>query len=175
MADREILDKFGRALAYPHAGLPKELESLEELLEDVAARAQLDMFQRKATPMRLDMLEEQYTRAFDLAPQAVPYLSVHLFGPESSQRGQFMAALNAAYAKCGFDAQGELPDHVAAVLRYATVAPEGEWEELCQWCLPAPLRNMRLALEKTDNLYQHVIAAVELYVASPLVGEPSHV
>jgi nitrate reductase molybdenum cofactor assembly chaperone NarJ/NarW len=169
-----VLQKFGEALTYPTPGYHRGIEELEELLGEQSAQAPLRDFQRAAALLSPEVLEEHYTRAFDLAPQAVPYLSVYLFGAESPQRGQFMAGLSGAYAQAGFDAGNELPDHLAVVLRYAAVAPALEWPELQQWCLPAPVRHMRLALEKASNPYQHLLASLESFLAESTVGEPAH-
>ena len=172
--EQEVLDSFSRALSYPDGPRPEIIEALEGVLEAEEARQQVTAFQQAAARLPLEALEEQYTRAFDLAPQAVPYLSVYLFGAESPQRGQFMAGLSGAYAQAGFDPAGELPDHLAVVLRYARVAPHEEWRELREWCLTAPVRHMRRALEKAGNPYQHLLAALETFLAQCSVGALSH-
>jgi nitrate reductase delta subunit len=120
-------------------------------------------------------IEEHYTRAFDLAPQAVPYLSVYLFGAEGTQRGPFMAGLRKSYDEYGFDAGHELPDHVANVLRYALAAPEEEWTALREWCVPPPVKQMARDLERVQNLYRHLLHALVSLLAMPSEGETEHV
>lgn len=168
------LETYGKALSYPTQAFHRLVGDLAGLLGEEQAGNSLEDFRRCAALLSPEALEEHYTRAFDLAPQAVPYLSVYLFGAESPQRGQFMAGLSGAYAQAGFSAEGELPDHIAVVLRYAHAAPAQEWEELRQWCLPAPVRHMRLALEKAANPYQHLLASLETFLAGSTVGEPTH-
>ncbi|MBI2422726.1 MAG: nitrate reductase molybdenum cofactor assembly chaperone [Candidatus Hydrogenedentes bacterium] len=172
----DIFARFATLLSYPAPDLKDRASMLAALLKPIgppAARA-LNAFVQILDAMPPTHMLEHYTRAFDLAPLAVPYLSVYLFGAENPQRGQFMAGFNAAYADAGHDCQGELPDHLAVVLAYAAVAPEESWDEVQRLCLPAPLKHMRRALEAAGNPYQHVVTSLEHFVKHVTAGELSH-
>ena len=161
-----VFAQFGEAFAYPGPELVGVLAGLRESLaerEDSCA-LKVDEFVRYIEDTPIRRIEEQYTRAFDIAPIAVPYLSVYLFGAENPQRGAFMAGLMEAYEKAGHACGGELPDHIAVLLRYAPKAPPGEWEELCEHCLPTPLRLMRIALEEAKSPYAQLADALRTFV-----------
>jgi len=134
-----------------------------ELLDEryAAAREHLRSFAREASPLSTKALNETFARTFDLSPSCAPYLSVHLFGEESFKRAELMVGLATAYDAAGFDAGGELPDHLAVVLRFAPLFPEGDWADLARMCLPAPLLRMQSTLEPTTNPYRHAIAALQ--------------
>ncbi len=175
--ERTLLAGFGALLGYPRAHLGAQARVLlDELAElDPAAHEHLEAFIEAVERSSDAEVEEHYTRAFDLAPQAVPYLSVYLFGAEGTQRGPFMAGLQKSYAELGFDIGHELPDHVATVLRYALVAPEEEWQALREWCVPPPVKQMARDLERAQNLYRHLLHALVSVLAMPSEGEPEHV
>ena len=104
--------------------------------------------------------EELYTATFDVTPSCVPYVSIHLFGEENFKRGAFMAALHARYAETGFDPAGELPDHLAVLLRFAAGAGETERRELLQFCLLSPLARMIESL-RPGHPYRTVLQDIE--------------
>lgn len=163
-----LFARFGEILAYPGPGLENEVQDLRgALAENGEACAQkLDIFLQFLAENPLCRAEEHYTRAFDLAPIAAPYLSVYLFGAENPKRGEFMAGLMAAYARAGYDTGGELPDHLALVLRYAPKAPPEEWDELCATCLPAPLRLMHQALAAAQSPYAAPVDALRAFICA---------
>jgi nitrate reductase delta subunit len=171
-----LYEAFGQALAYPDAQLAARLSRLEAALEDAcpAARTRLHRLRVALAGLSPEAVEEHYTWGFDLAPQAVPYLGVALFGAESPQRAQFMAGLRARYEATGHDAGNELPDHLAVVLRFATKATAEEWGDIVGCCLAMPLRHMRLGLEKAGNPYAHLLAALEAVVAGEDSGDSRH-
>lgn len=173
---QEIFAHYADALTYPGPGLALSLGRLSALLAPACAGAahKVDDFVQLLEGSHCDAFEEHYTRAFDLSPLAVPYLSVYLFGPENPQRGQFMAGLMAAYNKAGFSCGGELPDHLALVLRYAAVAPQAESLEIIRLCLPAPVRHMCRGLREGGNPYHLLLTSIECYMQHIGTGELIH-
>ena len=117
-----------------------------------------------------DEREELYTSTFDVTPACVPYVSIHLFGEENFKRGEFMAALSARYASAGFDARGELPDHIAVLLRFIAQTDEAERREMIEFCLLGPLGKMIAALADA-NPYRALLQTVRevLTAAYPAV------
>jgi len=171
-----VFARYGDVLTYPDPGLGKALQDLRALLasECPSSAYIVDVFIQFALSNSIDTLEEQYTRAFDLSPIAVPYLSVYLFGAENPQRGRFMAGLVGAYSDAGYGCEGELPDHLAVALRYAAVAPEAEWEEFQRLCLPAPVKHMCHSLKEADNPYQHLLLSLHSFLEHVNTGELTH-
>ena len=173
---RAIYPDFAALLSYPEPGHQKLAEALVLRLRegsDETAEA-LEHFAEFLASSTVEEAREHYTRAFDLSPLAVPYLSVYLFGAENPQRGQFMAGFSGAYAEVGYDSGGELPDHLATVLGYAAVAPEDTWDEVQQLCLPSPLKLMRNSLREGENPYHLVLASLELFVKHVTAGALIH-
>jgi nitrate reductase delta subunit len=106
-----------------------------------------------------DAREELYTGTFDVTPACVAYVSIHLFGEENFKRGEFMAGLHARYRQAGFDPRGELPDHLALLLRYTAQTEEAERRELVEFCLLGPIGKMIAALNEA-NPYRALLEAV---------------
>lgn len=106
--------------------------------------------------------EEEFTRAFDLSPIAVPYVSIHLYGEESYKRGLLMAWLNDLYAAHGFTPEAEeLPDHFRSILRFLLTVPEPDARALAAFCLCGPVQWMREKLEAANSPYQHLLCALQ--------------
>ena len=128
-------------------------------------------FERFAGPflsLAPEAREELYTGTFDITPACVAYVSIHLFGEENFKRGEFMAALNARYASAGFDPGGELPDHLAILVRFAAGIEVEERRELTEFCLLGPLGKMIAALSD-GNPYRALLETVRevLVLAHP--------
>lgn len=126
-ASRRTYHLFADLLDYPRPGLAeaaRECEALvspghpeaAELLGEFAAWV-------RATP--LGRVEETYTGAFDLGASFCPYVGHHLFG-ERYERSAFMLELKERYRARGVDAGGELPDHLAPLLRYLAARDDAE-------------------------------------------------
>lgn len=108
---------LAEAFTYPQPGLLEELEAGLRQAGKNPARSGLEAFVRKVGALSLAEWEELATRTLDLSPAAAPYIGFQIWG-ESYQRGEFMSKLNSAMAKLDIDTAGELPDHIAPVLRY---------------------------------------------------------
>jgi nitrate reductase delta subunit len=153
---RDALAALAELLVYP-AG-PLELAVARALATAPRdARKPLDRF--AAFALRSGTAcEEAYTATFDLEPACAPYVGHHLCG-ESPARGIFLARLAEVYAGSGFRTGGELPDHLAEVLRFLSQVEGRERDELLHdGALPAVDR-MLAALDR-ENPYHDVLAAV---------------
>jgi len=149
---RAALTALAGLLEYPGA-------DFDARIARAAAAAPLARFTAAISTLTTDEREELYTATFDVTPACVPYVSIHLFGEENFKRGEFMAGLHARYAQAGFDCNGELPDHVAVLLRFAAEADETERRELTEFCLLGPLGKMIVALA-AENPYRPLLEAV---------------
>ncbi len=128
-------------------------------LTRAAALAPLAHFIAGISALSPDQREELYTATFEVTPACVAYVSIHLFGEENFQRGEFMAGLNARYAQARFHCQGELPDHLAVLLRYAAQTDEAERRDLVEFCLLGPTGKMMTALAE-ENPYRALLETV---------------
>lgn len=139
----EQVDAISWASAYPEAAL--------------LVRQFGDAINRLAVAER----EELYTRTFDIAPICIPYVTAYIYGEESFERGDLMAKLRLIYAEYGFDCGGELPDHIAVLLRFAALISHEERLELIEFCLESPITLMVERLEGSENPYSLALKAVE--------------
>ena len=173
---RTLYGHYAILLAYPQQELWGLAPALADRLMSISPAAADDLrhFAHFLEATSLAEAREHYTRAFDLSPLAVPYLSVYLFGAENPQRGQFMAGFSGAYAEAGYDSGGELPDPLSVVLGYAALAPEETWDEIERLCLPSPLKLMRNSLREGENPYHHVLASLEHFVKHVTAGALIH-
>src|SRR5262249_41715158 len=78
----------------------------------------------------IEEAQEDYARTFYVTPSCEPYVSVHLFGSESFDRGALMACLRERFEGAGFSPGTELPDHVAVLLRFAALLDPEEFDDL---------------------------------------------
>jgi nitrate reductase assembly molybdenum cofactor insertion protein NarJ len=173
LEDKQLaLALIGRLLEYP-------TENYFELMK-TATRFLKDHFPQQAKPMHefeklvslkeLWELEEVFTRTFDLAPICCPYISAHLYGDESYDRGGFMAHLNLRYEERGFDLKGEMPDHLGAILRFAPNFGAEEFNELIHFCLSVPVKEMTAGLESSENCYFFLLQTINQLLAVDLPG-----
>ena len=150
---------LAQALAYPYPGLLDELQAGLAGLGKVPGRAELAAFVKKIARLSLEQWEELATATLDLSPAAAPYVGFQVWG-ESYQRGAFMAQLNRAMAELDIDPGGELPDHLAPILRYL-VAADATLPELAGHLQTAVGKMIAILREKErGNPYLHIYEAV---------------
>jgi nitrate reductase delta subunit len=130
-ADHRLLAAFADVLDYPHAPIAdavRECESLVSGRSEEAAKL-LGGFRDFAEESSLGELQEAYTSAFDLdsmsdlEPTCYPYVGHHLFD-ENHKRSAFLVGLNERFRAHGFEARGELPDHLVVLLRFLAVCDD---------------------------------------------------
>jgi nitrate reductase molybdenum cofactor assembly chaperone NarJ/NarW len=120
---------------------------------------ELNEFAGEISKLDLSAQQAAYTSTFDLAPSCSPYLGIHLFGEENRDRARLMLGLRSSYTRTGFEADdGELPDHVAEVMAFASEETEDR-EELLRFVLIPALQKMDALLRDTANPYRHLVSA----------------
>ena len=101
-------------------------------------------------------LQAAYVETFDLRRRATPYLTYYEHG-DTRRRGAALLRLKRLYREAGLEFEsGELPDHVAVMLAFAALAPDGYGDTLLAEHRPA-LELLRNGLE---GPYAHVVDAV---------------
>ncbi len=158
----EALRGLADLLSYPAGDAVAIARRCRGLVGGGAGR-HLDAFVARAEAAGPRGLEEAYSATFDLQPACAPYVGHHLLG-DGPQRGLFLARLAGVYRDDGFAdraAGGELPDHVAVVLRYLAATPRGDARDalLRDGLVPAVDR-MLAALDGPGNPYRAVLSAL---------------
>lgn len=157
---RAALCDLAPIFEYPYSGYRDHASRWLDAHKDRFAKASESVarFCESINPLSNDQLEEVFTRTFDMAPICSPYISGHLYGADNFERGNLLTALSERYNEANFATNGELPDHIALLLRFSPEMDETEFSELVEYCLSKPLEDMEINL--TDNPYQHAVHAV---------------
>ena len=157
---RRTFQLLADALEYPRPGLADVVRECAALLtaDSLAAAACMHEFGAFVEETPQGRLEEVYTGTFDLNAACYPYVGYHLFG-ESYQRSVFMLGLNERYRAHGFPEgglrspegrlrpiiAGELPDHLAVLLRFLAACDDAALsEEIVQEAMLPALDHMDL-------------------------------
>jgi nitrate reductase delta subunit len=118
------------------------------------ARAALERF--------LDAIDDgtdprvRYVATFDFKRQVTPNLTYYEHG-DTRRRGVALLRLKRLYREAGLPiAEGELPDHLAVMLAFAALAPDGYGATVLAEHRAA-LELLRGALHQTESPYAHVL------------------
>lgn len=124
----------------------------------------LQAFSGQVDALSLGDWEELHTATLDLNPQFVPYVG-HVMWGDAYRRGEFMADLKPELRRTNIELEGELPDHLAVILRYLAVTGS-PLEDLVE-ILPATLATMTKTLKTAapKNPYLHLLAAATAFAA----------
>lgn len=161
--EKGIYAILAEALRYPCPGLANNLQAGIHAFPEGTARKALERFVQAVQKLSLGEWEEMYTRTLDLSPAVAPYIGYQLWG-DGYPRGNFMAALNRAYRDAGVEVDGELPDHLGAVLAFlgSGALPPPELVEAFD---PA-IQKMLATLKKNEaeNPFADLLEAVALAI-----------
>lgn len=166
---RLLLRGLSGLLEYPNDGFDRVLKIVASLLDRHGFDSKFRVFQRMILRLSPGEREELFLSTLEVLPACVPYVSIHLFGEENFKRGEFMAALSGRYAQARFDSQGELPDHLAVLLRYLVLTSAEEGSELCAFCLLSPLNRMTQSLNH-ENPYRYLLETIEAVLVAIFPG-----
>ncbi len=160
---RNALGAFADLLTYPSSDPVPAARRCAELVAKRDARKHLARFVARAELAAPHEMEELYSSTFDLDPACAPYVGHHLCG-DSPRRGVFMARLADVYREDGFQdgrPGGELPDHLAVVVRYLAEVPAGPKREALRTDALVPALDRMLAAPlDPDNVYRSLLAAL---------------
>ncbi len=159
--DLALLRRLADVLAYPGPGFAARAAECAEALAVAHPRAaaRLARFATFALASGGDALEEAYTRAFDVAPLASPYLGDQLFGA-SRERAYLLSGLQELRRSAGLEAGPELADHVTEALRLAAAPiPADVREDLVRDGLVPALSKMLAALDEARHPWADALAA----------------
>lgn len=143
-------------MRYPDDGLTEAPRAIAGL-PDGPIRAALERFVA-GLPDELT-LRAGYVDTFDLRRRVTPNLTFYEHG-DTRRRGAALLRLKRLYRQAGLEFENdELPDHVAVMLAFAALAPDGYGEALLTEHLPA-IELLRAGLRESDSPYAHVVDAV---------------
>lgn len=169
---RSLLDFFARLLSYPDrdtgATATDCLARLQSSCPEAAER--LRGFAEFTTSVEPGRQEELFIATFELQSLCHPYVGYQLCG-ESQQRILFLMKLNEMYRQHGFAGTGELPDHLAELLRFiATVEDRACGDELIEDAVLPALEKIDTTFQTEDHPYRQLLAALRLWLA----GQSNH-
>jgi nitrate reductase delta subunit len=142
-------------LRYPEDGLSAAGAEIGALA-DGPVRAALERFLAEAGD---GDPRARYVETFDMRRRVTLHLTYYEHG-DTRRRGVAMLWLKRIYREAGLPlADGELPDHLAVMLAFAALAPEGCGEAVLAEHRPA-LELLRLALHDAGSPYRHVLDAL---------------
>jgi nitrate reductase molybdenum cofactor assembly chaperone NarJ/NarW len=172
----DALRRLAGVLTYPGPDVAARAAECVHALagEHPAAAARLRSFAEFARAAGPSALEEAYTRAFDLAPVASPYVGDQLFGA-SAERSYLLAGLCELQREAGLAGGAELPDHVSEVLRLvAAPIPSDVRDDLLAEGLAPALEKMLAALELAGNPWADAVAAAMDVVTPRAAARRAH-
>ena len=143
-------------LRYPEDGLaaaPGEVAALPP----GKVRAALELF-LDGLPEPLT-LRAAYVETFDLRRRVTLYLTYYDHG-DTRRRGAALLRLKRLYREAGLEFEAdELPDHLAVMLAFASLAPDGYGAALLAEHLPQ-IELLRAGLREGGSPYAHVLDAL---------------
>ncbi len=171
---QQILAHFARLLNYPDRDYRDVLHRTQRALADVcpAAAAEIEPLRALAATAEPAALEELFTAVFDLQPCCCPYVGYQLCG-ESRERTLFLLRLREIYRQHLFDEEGELPDHLAVMLRFLAGRDTGHGEIARDALLPALEKMTKVLGDAPQHPYGALLGALQAYLGQEFAGAPS--
>lgn len=174
----ETFDALARLLIYPradfHAILAEAVESRSGAesapfpgSSDDPVQTTLLRFREAVDGLALHELEEAFTTTFDLDPVAALEVGWHLFG-DTYERGRFLVEMRQRLHRLGMSESGELPDHLATVLRVLPRLDSAEAEGLTRGAVTPALHKMLEPLRSRESLYLPLLQAVDALLAAEI-------
>jgi nitrate reductase molybdenum cofactor assembly chaperone NarJ/NarW len=143
-------------LRYPEDGLQAARDGVASLRPG-KVRTALEHFLDGLPDTRT--LQSAYVDTFDLRRRVTLHLTYYEHG-DTRRRGAALLRLKRLYREAGLEFEsGELPDHLAVMLAFAALAPEGFGAVLLAEHLPQ-IELLRAGLREAASPYAHVLDAV---------------
>jgi nitrate reductase molybdenum cofactor assembly chaperone NarJ/NarW len=143
-------------LRYPEDGLQAARDEVASLRPG-KLRTALEQFLDGLPDTRT--LQSAYVDTFDLRRRVTLHLTYYEHG-DTRRRGAALLRLKRLYREAGLEFEsGELPDHLAVMLAFAALAPEGFGAVLLAEHLPQ-IELLRAGLREAASPYAHVLDAV---------------
>ncbi|GAA4958919.1 nitrate reductase molybdenum cofactor assembly chaperone [Actinoplanes utahensis] len=159
-------------LRYPDdamlAAVPLIIDALGELPVAVAGELRPVAAHRSATPA--GTLRADYVDTFDFRRRSAMHLTYYTCG-DTRRRGEALAGFAAEFKAAGYEVvDGEIPDHLPAVLDLAAVSEAG-WRLLVSHRIGLDM----LAESLNRSIYRHAVEAVRAMLPAPTADDLSAV
>ncbi len=174
-ARQRLFHLFADLLEYPQSSLTETARECQALVStrNPEAAVLLHGFCSFVEDAPLGEVQELYTRTFDLDATYHPYVGHHLFG-ESYKRSAFMVGLKQRYKDYDFVVEGELPDHLAVMLRYLSLCEDNDQvtEIIRDAMVPALEKMIKKDADSEDAPEEGAPIKGALNVSAPNGGAP---
>jgi nitrate reductase assembly molybdenum cofactor insertion protein NarJ len=127
MSDRSHYRLIASLFEYPDAQFPEKVTAIRNLLNTSypSAAKKLDQFIDHLPVHDLLLMQELFTRSFDVQAIATLDLGYVLFG-DDYKRGEMLSNLNREHLEAGNDCGTELADHLPNILRLMSLLRDEE-------------------------------------------------
>lgn len=156
-----LIPGLAALLRYPGLDTPGLAMALADAAMAAAHPCQepLEAFALVCRTSEIKDLQEAYTRAFDMNPDATLDVGWHLFG-ETYKRGQFLAMMRHYLQRQGIPEGSDLPDHLPALLDLTMKLETQDAMDLVDDCVLPALEKILAAVK--EGPYVHVLQATFL-------------
>lgn len=164
----QALNAVVELLEFPGIGYGEAVREarVKIALVDGPTAERFDSLMRWATSSSDAVIEDLFSRTFDLSPLCFPYCGYHLHG-EDYARGQLMAGLKIEMESVGINVGTELPDYAPLLIRLFVRLDDAEKRRslAADLLLPA-FKVMHAKLAKAANVYAAVFDVLIRLIAS---------
>jgi nitrate reductase delta subunit len=162
----EGVDVLAALVDYPTEHVAAAARECARPLARISTPAADDLhrFAETVQDLPLRELQDAYISTFDFDPACSLELGWHLFG-ESFERGGFLVSLREDLEAAEVIESEALPDHLRHILSLLAREEPHRAARLAELVLPA-IRGVREALAQRESPYLHLLAAIEMVVAS---------
>ena len=139
MLNRDHYCLLAELFEYPDADFSANVSSIRDLLDSSYPKAvkQIDQFIKHLPVHDLLLMQELFTRSFDVQAIATLDLGYVLFG-DDYKRGEMLANLNREHNQAGNDCGTELADYLPNILRLMPLLDEEELVNDLAYAVVAP-------------------------------------
>ena len=165
--DTAALDALATLLSYPSGHFEESVRWAQECVshESGSIAERLAPIAQLVAGGDLAVVEELFTRTFDMNPSCALEAGWHLYG-EDYDRGAFLVHLRGQMRSVGVEESGELPDHMSHVLRLLGRLPEDEAGAMARSQILPALARLMSGFSDGENPYRAIVAAtVDLLTA----------
>ncbi|MBI3650893.1 MAG: nitrate reductase molybdenum cofactor assembly chaperone [Acidobacteria bacterium] len=158
----QLYENLADLLDYPSNDWSAVVEDCKQRMNDEKPEIAglLLAFFKDIEGLPIAVLQERYTQTFDLNPVCNLEIGYHLFG-ENYKRGIFLANLRETETPFALGQESQLPDYLPVLLRLLVKLEDAELRgDLISECLLPALNVMTAALQKAENFYGNLLAAV---------------
>ncbi len=159
-------------LSYPDSRYKQYLDDLiQSLGSDLATTRKLEPFSDFINQSEIKVVEELFTRTFDMNPATCLEVGWHLYG-EDYKRGEFLAKMRRALVQEKVAESVELPDHMSHCLKLLANLELHEARGFAQEYLLPSISKILEGLEQ-DNPFRYPIDALKSLLVNRLGADPT--